>query len=218
MTFIPNAEVKNQISLLSQLIKTTRGFMPESEGLALAHGLWLTQELPPYPAVEIGSYLGLSTIYLGKVAEILGLKLITIDHHRGSEEIQPGWEHHDPSLVDPVSGQMDTLYGLRRTITLAGLESSVIIVASDSQTFASVFETTIGFLFIDGGHGKEQAHLDFDNWEPKLADGGILAIHDVFENPELGGTPPYEIYLRSKEMGFRQLYEAGSLRVMQKER
>lgn len=216
MAFIPNAEVKKRISLISQLINTTRGFMPEPEGLALAHGLWLSQESPPYPAVELGSYLGLSTIYLGAVAQMLGRKLITVDHHRGSEEIQPGWEHHDPSLVDPVAGKIDTLYGLRRTITLAGLDDSVIIVASDSQAFASVFGTTIGFLFIDGGHGKEQEHSDFDNWVPKLADGGILAIHDVFENPELGGTPPYEIYLRSKELGFSQLYGVGSLRMMQK--
>lgn len=216
MTFIVDPDVKKRISLISQLIKTTRGFMAEPEGLALAHGLWLTREAPANPAIEIGSYLGLSTIYLGVVAQILGQKLITIDHHRGSEEIQPGWEHHDPSVVDPVAGRIDTLYGLRRTIALAGLEDSVIIVASDSQAFASVFETTIGFLFIDGGHGKEQEHLDFDNWAPKLPSGGILAIHDVFEDPDLGGTPPYEIYLRSKELGYSQLYSVGSLRVMQK--
>lgn len=218
MPFNPDTEVEKRISLFSQLIRTTRGFMPEPEGLALAHGLWLTRESPQYPAVEIGSYLGLSTIYIGAVAQMLGLKLITIDHHRGSEEIQPGWEHHDPSLVDPVAGQMDTLYGLRRTISLARLEDSVIVIASDSQTFASVFETAIGFLFIDGGHGKKQEHLDFDAWVPKLANGGILAIHDVFENPDLGGAPPYEIYVRSKELGFTQLYGVGSLRVMQKEK
>ena len=58
MTFIVDPDVKKRISLISQLIKTTRGFMAEPEGLALAHGLWLTREAPANPAIEIGSYLG----------------------------------------------------------------------------------------------------------------------------------------------------------------
>ena len=51
--------------------------------------------------VEIGAWCGKSTMYLGAAAEETGAVLFSLDHHRGSEENQAGWEHHDSSLVEP---------------------------------------------------------------------------------------------------------------------
>jgi len=191
--------------------------MPPDEGMALALSLFNCNISSTLPAVEIGSYIGLSTIYLGTVAKKQMRPLISVDHHRGSEENQAGWEYHDPTLVDPVSRQMDTLYLFRRTVDLAKLSDTVIIVVADSQTFANSCTGEIGYLFIDGGHGSEQAHKDFESWVPKITQGGCLAIHDVFPDLTLGGQAPFALYQRALREGFRETGSQGSLRVMRKD-
>lgn len=211
-----NISLERALKAHDRLISSTPGFMPKEEGLALAESLYKCEKFPQFPAIEIGSYQGLSTIYLGSCAKMKGGVLITIDHHRGSEENQFGWDYHDPNLIDPVAGKMDTLTHFRRTIDLADLTGSVVTVISDSQLFAKSFGGQIGFLFIDGGHGSNPAHSDYNAWVPKLVLGGTFAIHDVFEDPEKGGRPPYELYLRSLEDGFIEAATLGSLKIMTK--
>ena len=97
--------------------------------------------------------------------------LFAVDHHRGSEENQAGWEHHDPIVVDPRTGQMDTLPIFRATIHDAGLEDVVIAVVGQSPTVARHWTTPLSFLFIDGGHGEEPARLDYEGWSPHVAIG-----------------------------------------------
>jgi hypothetical protein len=142
--------------------------------------------------------------------------LFAVDHHRGSEENQPGWEWHDPSLVDAAMGRIDTLPFFRATIAAAGLEDVVVGVVGESPVVASHWNTPLGFLFIDGGHGVEPARADYANWTPRVMPGGLLAIHDVFPDPADGGRPPYEdIYLPALASGrFEEVSATGSLRVL----
>lgn len=143
--------------------------------------------------------------------------LVTIDHHRGSEEIQPGWEHHDPDLVDPRTGRMDSLPFFRRTIFEAALEEVVIAIVGDSPTVAAHWEKPLGLVFIDGAHDEDLAMDDYDAWAPKLSPGGLLAIHDVFEDPAGGGRPPYEVWCRAVASGhFEPVATTGSLRVLRR--
>ncbi len=200
-----------------ELIRATKGFMPPDEGRALALSLYECGLPNHFPAVEIGSYTGLSTIYLGTVAKQQMRPLVSVDHHRGSQENQAGWEYHDPTLVDPVTGKMDTLYLFRRTVELAQLADTVIIAVGDSQKVAHTFSGEIGFLFIDGGHGIDQASGDYESWVPKITQGGHLAIHDVFPDPALGGQAPFLLYQRALGEGFRETMAQGSLRVMRKD-
>lgn len=195
-----------------------RGFMPTDEGDALfAAGLRAAAAVPGAPLVEIGTYCGKSSIWLGSAAERAGTVLFTVDHHRGSEENQPGWEHHEADLVDPVVGRMDTLGVFRHTIADAALEGSVIAIVGDSPTVARHWSTPVALVFIDGGHGAEPAHTDYEVWTPKIAPGGLLCIHDVFENPADGGRPPFEIYRRALESGaFIDQDAVGSLRVLRR--
>ena len=84
--------------------EAARGFMPSDEGLALYEAaLGVAVE---GPLLEVGSYCGKSGVYLGAAAG-RGRVLFAVDHHRGSEENQPGWEWHEPDLVDPAVGLMD---------------------------------------------------------------------------------------------------------------
>ena len=205
---------KNE-ELLIELTKSVKGFMPVDEGLALnRHGNSLDIE---GPLLEIGSYCGKSAIYLGFAAKENRRLLFSVDHHRGSEENQPGWEWHDPEIVDSETGLIDTLPEFRRNIKRAGLEDNIVAVVGDSPAIAKDWSTPLALLFIDGGHGSEPAHADYESWVPKLLIGGKLLIHDVFENPEEGGRPPYEIFQRAlASKSFEEIDAVGSLRVLKR--
>jgi predicted O-methyltransferase YrrM len=190
------------------------GFMPPDEGEALYAA---ARSIERGPLFEIGSYCGKSAVYLGAAAQELDSVLFALDHHRGSEENQAGWEHHDTSLVDDEIGKMDTLPRFRRTIHDAGLEGAVVAVVGDSPTVGRHWTTPLGFLFIDGGHGHDPAHRDYEIWVPHVREGGVLAIHDVFPDPADGGRPPYEIFCRAVESGaFAEVSATGSLRVLRR--
>jgi hypothetical protein len=167
--------------------------------------------------VEIGAWCGKSSIYLGAAAEATGAVLYSIDHHRGSEENQAGWEHHEADLIDPEVGRIDTLLHWRRAITGAALEQTVVGVVGDSPTVAARWQQPLAFCFIDGGHGAEPAWADYRGWAPLVALGGWLAIHDVFPDPADGGRPPYDLFcaaLQSQE--FVEDGACGSLRVLRR--
>ena len=200
---------------LLALARAAKGFMPDDEGLAL-HRLAL-ERLPHGPVLEVGTYCGKSAVYLGAAAREVGGTVFTVDHHHGSEENQAGWEHHDASLVDPRTGRMDTLPAFRRTIEDAGLEDVVVAVVGPSAVVARHWRTPLSLLFIDGGHGEQPAHDDYDGWARWVMPGGLLAIHDVFPDPADGGRPPYEIYLRALASGeFVEDTVTGSLRVLRR--
>ncbi len=200
---------------LLTLARRARGFMPDDEGLLLHRRA--SERLPHGPALEVGTYCGKSAIYLGAAAREVGGTVFTVDHHRGSEENQAGWEHHDPTLVDPEVGLMDTLPVFRRTIHDAGLEDVVVAVVGDSTTVSRHWRTPLSLLFIDGGHGEEPAHADYDGWARWVMPGGLLLIHDVFPDPADGGRPPYEVFLRALAGGaFREVEVCGSMRVLER--
>ncbi len=196
-----------------------KGFMPPEEGDALyAAALLGADGAPGLPFLEVGSYCGRSTVWLGAAARVCGTVVFAVDHHRGSEENQTGWEHHDPTVVDPRIGRMDTLPLFRLAIYEAGLEDEVIAVVGQSPLVAKHWAMPLSFLFIDGGHGVEPARNDYEGWTPNVAPGGILAIHDVFPDPADGGRPPYEqIYVPALASGlFHEVSATGSLRVLRR--
>ena len=194
------------------------GFMPDDEARALYAAALDGAEAGPL--AEIGTYLGKSAILLAAAARARGRKLVTVDHHRGSEEHQPGWEYHDPDLVDPESGLVDTLPGARRTLAAAGVERDIVLIVGRSSEVAELWSTPLGFVFIDGGHTDAAAQADYEGWARLVAPGGLLAIHDVFPDPADGGQAPYRIYLRALESGdFAEdaaLSGVGSLRVLRR--
>ncbi|GAA0906152.1 hypothetical protein GCM10009558_095240 [Virgisporangium aurantiacum] len=143
--------------------------------------------------------------------------VVPVAHHRGSEEHQPGWEYHDPSLVDVSVGRIDTLPGFRRTIATAGAEDVVVAVVAKGETLAALWARPLALVFLDGSHTDESAQRDYACWTPHLAAGGVLAIHDVFPDPADGGQAPYRIYVKALKSGdFTEVRGCGSLRLMRK--
>ena len=192
-----------------------KGFMDPAEGRALHEAALL--RAPHGPCFEIGAYCGKSAVYLGAACREAGGVLFSVDHHRGSEENQPGWEYFDPELWDEGAGSLDTLPFLRRTLRLAGLEETVIPIVGRSATIAHAWGGTISLLFIDGGHTLEAALADYRGWTPHLMPGALLAIHDVFPNPADGGRPPFEIYQLALASGlFEETQAVKSLQILRR--
>ena len=201
---------------LLEVARATKGFMPDDEGLAL-HAAGLDAGRIG-PLLEVGSYCGKSAVYLGAAARERGTVLFTVDHHRGSEENQEGWEHHDREVVDPVTGRMDTLPFFRRTIERAGLEDVVVAVVGYSVPIARVWRTPLALVFIDGGHAEDVAMNDYEGWAPHVLPGGLLVLHDVFDDPAAGGQAPFHVWQRAAAGGFQPVSTTGSLRVLRRAR
>jgi hypothetical protein len=194
--------------------RAAKGFMPDGEGLAL-HEAGLDGGRVG-PLLEVGSYCGKSAVSLGTAARERGTVLFSIDHHHGSEENQAGWEHHDREVVDARTGRMDTLPFFRRTIEDAGLEGTVVAVIGDSPTVGRYWSTPLGLLFVDGGHGEAVAMADYTSWAGFVSPEGVLAIHDVFEDPADGGQAPFRVWQRAVADGFVPVSATGSLRVLRR--
>jgi predicted O-methyltransferase YrrM len=198
---------------LLEQARAAKGFMPEDEG-DLLHRL-ARRRLVHGPVLEVGTYCGKSAVYLGAAAREVGGTVFTVDHHRGSEENQPGWEYHDETLVDPDAGRIDTLGHFRRTLTRAGLEDHVVAVVGRSTTVSAHWRTPLSLLFIDGGHTDEHVTNDYEGWGRWVSRGGLLVIHDVFPDPADGGQAPYRVYRRAVENGdFEETETLGSMRVL----
>ncbi|MFE0381517.1 class I SAM-dependent methyltransferase [Streptomyces inhibens] len=211
----PTAPTAPQPEILAAF-EAAKGFMPVDEGLALYAAAAEAATLG-LPLVEVGTYCGRSTILLADAARGAGVMAVTVDHHRGSEEQQPGWEYHDPTVVDPEVGRMDTLPTFRRTLHAAGLEEQVIALVGRSPQAAAIWQAPVGLVFIDGGHTDEHATADYEGWAPHLAPDGLLVIHDVFADPADGGQAPYRIYRRALESGaFTEISAHRSLHVLRR--
>jgi MMP 1-O-methyltransferase len=195
--------------------EAARGFMPLEEGLAL-HAAAVAAA-PRGPLLEIGSYCGRTTLLLAAAAATAGTHVITIDHHRGSEEHQPGWDYHEPDLVDPLVDRIDTLPTFRRTVATSGLEEHVLAIVGRAEDVGRYWRHPLGLLFLDGSHTDTSAQRDYEVWAPHVAAGGTLAIHDVFPDPADGGQAPFRVLRRALESGaFTEVGQEGSLRLLRR--
>ena len=186
-------------------LSEVKGFLADAEATALYEAAASVSGLGP--VLEIGSYCGKSTICLGLACQQQNSLLFAVDHHRGSEEHQPGKLYHDPELYDAGEKSFDSFREFRRNIRRAGLEESVTPIVAGSAQAARYWRTPLAMVFIDGGHSLEAALTDYRCWAGHLLRGGIMAIHDIFPDPEMGGQAPYTIYRMALESGLFELIE-----------
>ena len=199
------------------LLKNIKGFLDEDEGRRLYEIALEAGRLGP--CLEIGSYCGKSTVYMGTACREAGTILFSIDHHRGSEEQQSGQEYFDPELFDAQTGCVNTFKDFRKTIETAGLEDTVVPMVCKSEVAARLWATPLSLVFIDGGHTYEAAFTDYNAWAGHIIPGGYLLIHDIFKDPAKGGQAPYNVYNLAIASGlFQELPMTKTLGVLQRRR
>jgi hypothetical protein len=205
------------MEIVKELLSSVKGFLDEVEGRCLYETALTASRMGP--CLEIGSYCGKSTLYLGAACKKDNNILFSIDHHRGSEEQQPGEEYFDPELFDPRTGRMDTFGEFRRTVERAGLEDTVVPLVCKSETAARKWATPLSLVFIDGGHSMESVFTDYNAWAGPIIVSGFLLIHDIFADPAHGGQAPFRIYNLAVASGlFREISMVKSLGVLQRQK
>ncbi|BFM08792.1 class I SAM-dependent methyltransferase [Halioxenophilus aromaticivorans] len=185
--------------MFPRFLSQVKGFLAHDEGRALAEMAF--EHCRELPALEVGSYCGKSTIYLASACQAHGSVVYAVDHHRGSEEHQPGEEYHDPALYDSQYEVMDSFREFRRNMVAARVEDAVVPIVARSEVAAKLWHTPLGLAFIDGGHSELAAQTDYSCWAPHVVSGGILAIHDLFPDPTQGGQAPINIWRQALASG-----------------
>lgn len=200
---------------MKTIIDNVKGFLDAREGMGLYDIALKASKMGP--CLEIGSYCGKSTVYIATACKKNNGILFSIDHHRGSEEQQPGEAYFDPELFDRESGRVDTFKAFRKTIELAEIEDIVVPIVCRSDVAARLWATPLSLVFIDGGHTYEAAYTDYNAWTGHIMSGGYLLIHDIFKDPEKGGQAPYHIYQLAVASGlFKKLPMIDTLGVLQR--
>jgi predicted O-methyltransferase YrrM len=190
--------------------ESVKGFLDPQEGARLYQ--LAARTAPIGPCLEVGSYCGRSTLYLGAACKAHGQLVYAIDHHRGSEEHQRGEAYHDPTLYDVSVERMNTFPEFRRNVDRAGLADTVVPIVAGTRLAGRHWRTPLGMVFIDGGHSEAAALTDYRTWSPHLLPGGVLAIHDLFPDPKDGGQAPIHIYRLAMASGlFEPLETVGTL-------
>ncbi len=205
----------NVMEIDSHLLEATEGFLEVSEGQRLYE---VALEASSFgPCLEVGSYCGKSAMYIGAACRRNNSILFSIDHHRGSEEHQPGQEYFDPAHFDPRQHQIDTLPSFRHTLLKANLEDTVVPIVCRSEVAAKQWATLLSLVFIDGSHSYKAVYTDFQCWHPKLMPGGFLLVHDIFSDPTKGGQAPYQVYQHALQSDlFEVLPMTGTLGVLKR--
>ena len=205
----------NNFETIAALAEKVKGFLAGDEGRALYEIALTAANLGP--CLEIGSFCGKSAVYIGAACRKKGVTLFTIDHHRGSEEQQPGQLYFDPELYDEKNAEINSLPLLRNTLKAAGLEDTVIPMVTLSGVAARNWATPLGLVFIDGGHSYETALTDYQNWGAHLVGGGFLAFHDIYLDPAKGGQAPRQVYQKALDSGdFEALPMVNTLGILKK--
>lgn len=197
------------------LIEWVKGFLDPEEGERLYEiGLEASRV---GPCLEIGSYCGKSTLYLGSACRENGGVLYSVDHHRGSEEQQPGELYFDPELYDPQFGRINSFRYFSYILEKAELLDTVVPIVASSALASRGWGASLSLLFIDGGHSYDAVFTDYSAWVGHIRPGGYLLIHDIFKNPADGGQAPYQIYKMALNSGlFKRLPTVKTLGVLQR--
>jgi predicted O-methyltransferase YrrM len=203
------------MQISQDLISRVKGFLAEDEGRCLYETAILASRMGP--CLEIGSYCGKSTLYLGSACKKNHAILFSIDHHRGSEEQQPGEEYFDGDLYDPQTGRVDSFKEFRKTVEQADMEDTVVPIVSCSAVAARQWATPLSLVFIDGGHAFETVFADYTAWAGHIMGGGFLLIHDIFPDPQKGGQAPFHIYNFARRSGlFEEVALVNTLGVLKR--
>ena len=120
--------------------------------------------------VEVGSWRGRSTSFIGAVCNTNGTRLVCVDHWSGSRD----------SLAERYARELaaeDVEATFRANMNALGI--AVEILRARSVDAAATFaDGSVDRVFLDGSHDPKSVAEDLDAWFPKVAPEGRLGGHD----------------------------------------
>ena len=166
----------NKLSGLSENIRGMINHRAGEELFSLAYMQSLSGDV-----VEVGSFQGKSTFFLGHAVEqSKNGKMYAVDHFKGNK----GKEHFYKVENEDLS---DLETGFRRNIQKAGLSEVVTLLNKPNhEAVADIADDSIRFPYIDGDHTAEGVQRDLDLFASKLRSGAIIAFDD-YDNVNFGG-------------------------------
>ena len=128
--------------------------------------------------VEVGSWKGRSTSFVGPVCNANGTRLVCVDHWAGSRDV----------LADRYAAALaveDVEATFRANMSTLGI--LVEVIAAPSAIAAERFERhTVDRVFLDASHDRASVAEDLRVWSERLRPGGVLAGHDYADkHPEV---------------------------------
>ncbi len=140
----------------------------------------LLRSLPavrPSVLVELGTWVGRSTAYLG-VEIVNGRKpitLVAVDHFKGSAEID-----HSKRAGAVSSSEAEFRRNLEPVASALGERFRVLV--SDTVSAAAEFaDGSVDAVWLDASHGYEFVKADLAAWAPKVRPGGLFGGDDYLK-------------------------------------
>ena len=118
--------------------------------------------------------------------------------------------------ISAKTNDVESYIYTKENISKFNLAAHIEPIIDTSENASKLIQSDIDFVFIDGSHTFESARNDYACWSPKIKEGGILAIHDIYDTEMEGGQAPREIYLKALDEGYELLKRVESLVILQK--
>ena len=147
------------------------GFFSEREGRWYAR---FARALTGGTFIEVGSWKGRSTSFVGRICNANGTRLVCVDHWRGSlDALGPRYE--------AALAVEDVEQTFRANMRALGIE--VEVLAEPSLVASARFAPgSVDRVFLDASHDEESVARDLDAWSVRLRADGVLAGHDYGGN------------------------------------
>jgi predicted O-methyltransferase YrrM len=157
-------------------VRGIEGWFSEDEGRWYAR---FARGLRGGTFVEVGSWKGRSTSFVGPVCNENGTRLVCIDHWGGSRDALAA-RYAAALAVEDVEGTFRA--------NMASLGITVEVIAEPSLVAAARFPLgSVDRVFLDGSHDGPSVTEDLIAWSARLRPGGVLAGHDYHatKHPDL---------------------------------
>ncbi|WP_437876855.1 class I SAM-dependent methyltransferase [Sorangium sp. So ce513] len=156
-------------------VEPIQGWLSEEAGLAYRA---LVRSIRGGAMVEVGSWKGLSTAYVGRLAARGGVVLHCVDAWEGSSDDYEA-RYRAMLAAEDVPGVFQA------NMEALGIRPIVHRLAS-TDAAARFAEASLDLVFLDASHDAAAVLADIEAWWPRLKPGAILAGHD--HNEEHAGV------------------------------